>query len=183
MGKVTPHPTIVRGPQLRPPEHLNTRHDVANFDCGKPDLNSWLVRQSRKSEGRSARTYVVTIDDIVVGYYCLAAGSVIRDELPKASLRRNAPDQVPVIVLGQLAVDIKFASRGFGTGLLKDALLRSLNVSEAVGARAVLVHAIDSEACGFYLKFGFLPFPTNPLTLVLPLDTVKAGVMLGGPQR
>lgn len=177
MGKVTPHPTIVRGALLRPPERLTTRHNVTDFDCGKPDLNDWLVRQARKSEGRSARTYVVTVEDSVVGYYCLAAGSVIRDELPKAGLRRNAPDQVPVIILGRLAVDFKFASRGFGKGLLKDALLRSLNVSEAVGARAVLVHAIDGEAGGFYRKFGFLPFPTNPLTLVLPLDTVKAGVM------
>lgn len=177
MGKVTPHPAIIRGPQLRPPERLTPRHDVSTFNCGKSDLNDWLVRQARRSEGRSARTYVVTVDSRVVGYYCLAAGSVIRDELPKAGLRRNAPDQVPVIVLGRLAVDIKFASRGFGKGLLRDALLRCLNVSEAVGARAILVHAIDDEACGFYRKFGFLPFPTNPRTLVLPLDTVKAGII------
>src|SRR5260370_20653423 len=121
MGKVTPHPTIARGPQLRPPEHLTGRHDVSTFDCGKTDLNKWLVRQARRSEGRSARTYVVTVDSRVVGYYCLAAGSVIRDELPKAGLRRNAPDQVPVIVLGRLAVDAKFAFRGFGKGLLRDA--------------------------------------------------------------
>ena len=113
----------------------------------------------------------------VVGYYCLAAWSVIRNELPRAGLRRNAPDQVQVIVLGRLAVDLGFATRGFGKGLLQDALLRCLNVSEAVGARAILVHAIDDDACGFYHKFGFLPFPTNPRTLVLPLDTVKAGVI------
>lgn len=177
MGKVTPHPTIIRGPQLRPPERLTTQHNVKNFDCGKPDLNDWLVRQARNSEGRSARTYVAAVDNEVVGYYCLAAGSVIRAELPKASLRRNAPDQLPVIVLGRLAVDLKFASRGFGKGLLKDGLLRCLNVSEAVGARAVLVHAIDGDACGFYRKFGFLPSPTNPFTLVIPLETVKAGII------
>jgi GNAT superfamily N-acetyltransferase len=76
-----------------------------------------------------------------------------------------------------LAVDKNFAGRGFGRGLLKDALLRCLNVSEAVGARAVLVHAIDDEACGFYRKFGFLPFPTSSRTLVLPIDTVKVGVL------
>jgi ribosomal protein S18 acetylase RimI-like enzyme len=100
---------------------------------------------------------------------------VIRDELPK-SLRRNLPSQVPVIVLGRLAVDVKFGSRGLGKGLLKDALLRSLSASEIVGARALLVHAIDDAACGFYRKFGFQTFPTDPRTLVLPLDTVKAGL-------
>jgi GNAT superfamily N-acetyltransferase len=174
MGKVTPHPSIARGPQLRPPEHLGVGHDVSSFDCGKPDLNAWLGRQASRSEGRSARTYVIAVDSRIVGYYCLVAGSVIRDELPK-SLRRNLPDQVPVIVLGRLAVDVKFVSRGLGKGLLKDALLRSLSASEIVGARALLVHAIDDAACGFYRKFGFQPFPTNARTLVLPLDTVKAG--------
>jgi GNAT superfamily N-acetyltransferase len=176
MGKVTPHPTIARGPQLRPPERLTTLHDVSEFDCGNPDLN-WLVRQARRVDGRSARTYVVAVDRRVVGYYCLAAGAVIRGELPSARLRRNLPDQVPVIVLGRLAIDLKFSSRGLGKGLLKDTLLRSLTVSEMVGARAVLVHAIDDGACGFYRKFGFLPFPTNPLTLVLPLETVKEALV------
>lgn len=163
---------------MRPPERLDASHDVSGFNCGKPDLNNWLVRQARRSEGRSARTYVVAVDSRVMGFYCLAAGSVIRDQMPNASLRRNIPEQVPVIVLGRLAVDKKFGTRGFGKGLLKDALFRCLNVSEAVGARAVLVHAIDDEACGFYRKFGFLPFPTNPRTLILPLDVVKAGILL-----
>jgi GNAT superfamily N-acetyltransferase len=175
MGEVTPHPSIARGPQLRPPEHLRVSQDASRFDCGKPDLNDWLARQANRSEGRSARTYVITVGSRVVGYYCLVAGSVIRDELPK-SVRRNLPDQVPVIVLGRLAVDVKFASRGLGKGLLKDAFLRSLNAAEIVGARALLVHAIDDAGCGFYRKFGFLTFPTNPRTLVLPLDTVRMGI-------
>jgi GNAT superfamily N-acetyltransferase len=177
MGKVTPHPAEARGPQLRPPEHLTTLHDVSTFDCGTPDLNDWLARQARRSDGRSARTYVVAANLRVVGYYCLAAGAVIRGEMPSAKLRRNLPDQVPVIVLGRLAVDRRYSSRGLGRSLLKDALLRSLSVSETVGARVVLVHAIDDAACGFYRKFGFLPFPTNPLTLVLPLETVKEALL------
>jgi GNAT superfamily N-acetyltransferase len=162
---------------MRPPERLVPQHDVSTFDCGKPDLNDWWVRQAHRGEGRSARTYVVSVDWRVAGYYCIAAGSVIREELPKASLRKNMPDQVPVIVLGRLAVDLEFASQGLGKGLLKDALLRSLNVAESVGARAVLVHAIDDGACGFYTKFGFLPFPTDPLTLVLPMESVKSAIV------
>jgi GNAT superfamily N-acetyltransferase len=177
MGKVTPHPAISRGPEIRPPERLNEHHDVSAFDCGKPDLNDWLARQARGSEGRSARTYVVSVESRVIGYYCLAVGSVIRSDLPKANLRKNMPDQVPVIVLGRLAVDVKFASRGLGKALLGDAFARSLSTSESVGVRAILVHAIDSEACGFYKKFGFLPFPTNPLTFVLPLETAKMALL------
>jgi GNAT superfamily N-acetyltransferase len=155
---------------------LTPRHDISAFDCGKPDLNDWLARQARQSDGKSARTYVVASDLRVVAYYCLAAGAVIRGDLPNARLRRNMPDQVPVIVLGRLAVDSKFSSRGIGKGLIKDALSRSLTVSETIGARAMLVHAIDEEAAGFYRKFGFLAFPTNSLTFVIPMETVKSGL-------
>ena len=172
---MTPDPAITGGLQLRPPERLGDRHDLAAFDCGKPDLNDWLVHRARVGEGRSARTYVLASASRVIGYYCLAAGSVSRAELPKASLRRNLPLQVPVIVIGRLAVDTRFWARGFDRALLRDALMRCLGAAEAIGVRAVLVHAIDEDARAFYRKFGFLPFPDNPSTLVLPLETVMAG--------
>jgi predicted N-acetyltransferase YhbS len=138
------------------------------------------MRQARASEGRSARTYVVAAGRRVIGYYCLAAGSVTRADLPRASLRRNQPEQVPVIVLGRLAVDVDFAGCGIGKGLLKDALARSLSAAAGIGVRGILVHAIDHQAAGFYLKFQFLPFPTNELTLVLPLDTAAAAIAASG---
>ena len=72
------------------------------------------MRQARGSEGKSARTYVVATGTRVVGYYCLAAGAVTRADLPRASLRRNQPDQVPVIVLGRLAIDVEYAGKGIG---------------------------------------------------------------------
>jgi GNAT superfamily N-acetyltransferase len=178
MGKVTPYPAVshARGPQLRPPEPLASHHDLSAFDCGNPDLNDWLIRQARRNEGRSARTYVLAVESRVIGYYCLAVGQIMRGDLPTAKMRKNAPDQIPVIVLGRLAVDVRFTSRGFGTGLLQDAFRRSLRASEAVGVRAILVHSIDEGACAFYCRFGFLPFPTNPLTLVLPLETAREAI-------
>jgi GNAT superfamily N-acetyltransferase len=155
---------------------LNDQHDVSEFACGETDLDAWLKRQARGSEGRSARTYVVAIGTRVVGYYCLAAGAVTRAALPRASLRRNQPDQVPVIVLGRLAVDGEYAGQGVGKALLGDALVRAAGAAEAIGVRAILVHAIDDEAAGFYRKFGFLPFPTNELTLALPLETAVRAI-------
>src|SRR6185437_16621557 len=145
--------------------------DLSSFDCGKDELNNWLRQQATSSEGKSARTYVVVGENRVVAYYCLAAGSVLRGDMPREKLRQNLPEQVPVIVLGRLAVDRRFSGRGFGMGLLKEALLRAIEASEIVGVRALIVHAIDDEACGFYRKFGFLSFPTNPRTLVLPIET------------
>jgi GNAT superfamily N-acetyltransferase len=158
---------------LRLPERLSEQHDVSQFDCGKPELNEWLAKHAASSDGKSARTYVVAVGPRVVGYYCLAAGAVIRGELPKAKTRQNMPNEVPVVVIGRLAMDKGFQGRGIGHGLLKDALLRALNASELVGVRAIVVHAIDEEAAKFYTRIGFLPSPLNPLTLMLPVETVQ----------
>jgi GNAT superfamily N-acetyltransferase len=154
-------------------ERLSERHDLSQFDCGRPELNAWLARQSASSEGRSARTYVVATGPRAIGYYCVAAGAVIRGELPKAKTRQNLPNEVPVVVIGRLAVDKRFQARGVGKGLLRDAVLRALSAAEILGVCAILVHAIDEEAARFYRKTGFLPSPLNPLTLVLPVETVR----------
>lgn len=162
---------------LRAPERLNPRHVIEHFHCGNADLDGWLLRQSRGSEGRSSRTYVVAEHDRVVGYYCLAAASVGRANLPTARLRRNLPDQVPVIVLGRLAVDIQYAGQGVGSGLVKDAMWRSLAAANAIGVRAMLVHAIDERAAAFYRKLGFLPLLEDERRLILPLETIAEGVV------
>lgn len=138
-------------------------------------LDDWLRARALKAEGRSARTYVVTIDDVVVGYYCFAAGGVRLEEAP-ARLRRNMPQMVPVILIGRLAVDKRYQGLGVGKGLLKDALLRAVQAAEIVGARALLVHAIDQEAAAFYAKFGFLEYPEMSQTFFLPMETIAAAL-------
>ncbi|HTZ36359.1 MAG TPA: GNAT family N-acetyltransferase [Stellaceae bacterium] len=157
------------------PERLGEGHVVERFRCGNADLDNWLARHARGSEGRSARTYVVTDGNRVVGYYCLAAASVGRGNLPSARLRRNLPDQVPAVVLGRLAVDGDYAGRGIGKGLVKDAMRRCLAAANAIGVRAMLVHAIDERAGAFYRKLGFLPLSEDERRLILPLETIAEG--------
>jgi len=128
-----------------------------------------------KNEGRSSRCFVVCEDNSVVGYYCTAAGAVERGKLPK-KFQRNLPESVPVVIIGRLAVDKRKQGKGIGPGLLKDALLRILNASREVGARAVLVHAIDNDVVPFYRNYGFLSFPTEARTLFLPLETIANGL-------
>ena len=163
------------GDGLRPPEPLGEHHDLTAFACGRDDLDRWLKERARDSEGRSARTYVVTRGDRVVAFHCVSAGSVVRSSLPRR-LRHGNPDPVPLIVIGRLAVDSEFHGRGLGSGLLKDALSRALAASRAIGVRAVLVHAIDDEAAAFYARFGFLPSPIDARTLMLPIDTIAAAL-------
>ena len=81
------------------------------------------------------------------------------------------PDPVPMIVLGRLAVDHRWQSKGLGVALLQDAVLRTVQAAEIMGIRGILVHAISDEAKAFYERYGFRASPKNPMTLVL---SVKA---------
>lgn len=173
MGEVTPLPIARAG--LVPPAPITPEHDVSQFDCGKIPLNDWLRKYALKNEGRASRCFVVCSSRSVVGYYCLSAGSVEHGDVPLA-LKRNMPPVVPVFVLGRMAVDKGYQGHGLGGGMLKDALRRSAAVAHDIGARAVLVHAIDREAVPFYVQYGFQIFPEGSLTLYLPMPTIAGGL-------
>lgn len=166
---------IVPGQPLTAPEALSSDHDTDAFTCGVADLDAWLKDRARSSEGKTARTFVVAAGRRVVGYYCLAAGAIVRADLPK-KLARNTPDQVPVLILGRLAVDEAVKGRGIGRGLLKDALMRSLSVADGIGVRAVVVHIRNDEVADFYRNLGFLASPLHARTLVLPIETLKESI-------
>lgn len=157
------------------PEHLTPEHDVEAFDSGIPALDDWLKRHALANEQRGgSRTYVVCVAGRVVGYYALATGGVGHAGAP-GRVRRNMPDPVPVMVLGRLAVDRTHHGRGLGAGLLRDAILRTLQAAELGGIRAILVHAISAEAKRFYERYGFAECPIDPMTLMITLaDARKA---------
>lgn len=170
MGEVTSYPGASDAFYL-PPTPLLPAHDTSTFDCGKAALNDWLRYRALRAEAKSARSYVIVHQGRVVGYYCLAAGAVAHEGAPR-KMRHNLPDPTPVVVIGRLAVDRDHQGRGIGQGLLKDALLRVTKASELVGARAVLVHAVDQEAVPFYVRYGFHAFPTGNQTLFLPIEEI-----------
>ena len=110
---------------LDAPSLLADHHEIEGFQCTQATLEIWLKQRARKNQIEGAsRTFVVCDDAAVVGYYCLSAGSVTRDVVT-GRLRRNMPDPIPVVVLGRLAVDTRWASQGIGRGLVKDAVVRT----------------------------------------------------------
>ena len=159
----------------RPPEPITPGHDVSGFTSRHETLNEWLRKHALKNEGATARTYVVTAGSVVVGYYTLASGGVARATLP-GKLRRNAPEEIPVIVLGRLAADRNFERHGIGRGMLQEAIRKTLASSRTVGIRGLLVHAIDDEAVTFYTRHGFVAMPAEPRTLLLPVETAAAAL-------
>jgi len=161
-------------PRLSAPSPLTAAHDVSIFDCGVPVLNDWLRSRALRNENRFSRTYVVTRGSLVVGYYCLSAGSVGRAAAP-GRMRRNAPDSIPVIMIGRLAVDRSHTGHGLGGDLLADALRRIALASRSVGIAAALVHAKDDAARDFYLAHAeFVEYPADSRILFLPIETLLA---------
>ena len=159
---------------LSAPVPLTANHDLADFDCGQPALNDWLKQRALKNESRFSRTYVVCDGDKVVAYVCLSAGAVERAAAP-GKVRRNAPDAVPVSVIGRLAVSRAHAGRGLGADILADALRRIAVASQSIGMGAVLVQAKDDNARRFYLACAeFIEYPADSRTLFLPIETVVA---------
>jgi hypothetical protein len=161
-------------PQLSAPVPLTAEHDLSTFDCGEPALDDWLRHRALKNESRFSRTYVVCQDNRVVAYYCISAGAVERAAAP-GKPRRNAPDTIPVSVIGRLAVSRTHAGKGLGADILSDALRRIAVASQSIGIGAVLVHAKDDAAKRFYMKCAeFIEYPEDSRTLFLPIETVVA---------
>jgi hypothetical protein len=180
LGEVMP----MRG--LSSPAHLESHHDVAGFDCGNSDLNDWLWTRARTSEGKYARTYVVCEGNAVVGYYCIANGSVERTALPgKMKREQGQPRQTPVAIIGRLARDVRYRGTDLGADLLGDAIIRIISASEIIGVRCILVHAIDDVAVAFYKRWSdaFLEWPADSRTMFLPLETAIAALAAATGQK
>ncbi len=158
---------------LTPPAPIGGNHVLSDFDSGEPSLDEWLKKRALKNHGSGAsRCFVLCKGETVVGYYSLSAGAISHEASPKA-MRRNMPDPLPILLLGRLAVDRRYHNQGLGQALLRDAMLRAVNVSGDAGVFAILVHALSDQAKQFYLSRGFVESPLRPMTLMMTLKTVR----------
>jgi GNAT superfamily N-acetyltransferase len=157
-------------------QRLDRSHDRTAFDCGVPALDDWLKRLAGQHDRRDlARVYVAVVqsDPRVLGYYALSTHHVISEVLPEEQAKGLPSLDVPVILLGRLAVDKTVQRSGLGEHLLIDALRRADHISAQIGVRAVEVHAIDDAARRFYLKYGFVSLDDDLNHLYLPMHVVR----------
>lgn len=158
---------------------LEPNRDLEGFDCGDADLNGWLAMRAHAAEsGRTARTYLMLLEDQIIGYASLAAGSVERSWLPGRA-RRNTPDPVPSIFLARLAIDRDLQRQGAGHALIADMFRRCLRASELIGARLLLGHLLGDEAVGFYAGLGFAPVPQARGVMFRILGDIDESLLTG----
>jgi len=155
------------------PAPLSPEHNVEAFDSGVAALDAWLKHRARSNEAAGAsRTFAICKNGRVVGYYSLAAASIMHSQAT-GKAKRNMPDPVPAVLIGRLALDKAWQGSGHGISLLQDAVLRIVGAAETVGVRAILVHAISEDAKVFYQRFGFRASPVEPMTLMMTVEEAQ----------
>lgn len=163
---------------------LSREFNREDFDCGTESLNDYLKRYALQNLNKDVGVTIVAVAEEakkkILGYYTVSMAQVELDQLPQDLAEGLPRYPVPAMRIGRLAVDQSARGQGLGGGLLRDALLRALDLSAAVGTCVVVVDAIDEKAKKFYEHYGFVALTGLPLTLCLPVATIKRASELGG---
>ena len=166
-----------------PPWHeepIAKRHNREAFDCGDAALNEFLRRYARQThEQGGAKTFLAVSDDNatqILGFYSLSPASVEFSRAPDVIKRGLARHDVPVFRLGRLAVDRSMQRKGLGGQLMLAAGRRCLRASQEVGGVALLIDAKNEAVASWYASYGALRLLDTPLTLLMPLATIKTAL-------
>jgi len=158
-------------------EKLGRGHRVDEFDCGQEHLNRFLARFAwQNQQAGASQSYVALADEEVAGYYTLVVGQVEHGSAPERLTKGLARHPVPIMLLARLAIATSWQGKGLGSGLLKDAMLRTLQAADIAGIRAFAVHAKDDAARAFYEHFDFIASPSDPCHLFRLLKAIRAAV-------
>jgi GNAT superfamily N-acetyltransferase len=160
--------------EVRRVEKLRRDHPVEGLDCGREELNRYLVRYAwQNQQAGAAQTYVGIAGETIVGYHTLAVGQVILEDAADRLKKGLARHPIPIMLLARLATDRRWQGRGVGKALLQDAMQRTLQAADIAGIRALAVHAKEEEARRFYEHFDFVPSPADPMHLFVLLKDVR----------
>jgi ribosomal protein S18 acetylase RimI-like enzyme len=146
------------------------------FDCGISELNDYFQRYAKQNHNKGiAKTWVLVNDnnqEIPVGYYSITMSELQRESLSD-NLKKGFPRYpLPVIKIAKLAIDKQFQGQKLGELLLIDIFKRCIKVSQNIGVVGFLVDATNERAKKFYIKHGFSPLVTTPLSLFLPMKNI-----------
>lgn len=156
---------------------LSVDHKTELFDCSDQGLNLWLQDKAIVAQiAGTAKTYVFTSQDRVLGYYSLALGRVERKELPRAMKNDMPSHPIPLVLLARLAVDKSLQGRGLGSAMVRDVFLRGIEVSKIAGGVGVFVDLAEAQLEDFYLRLGFLKSPSLGGRLFLPYPRATASL-------
>ena len=159
-------------------EPLGSSHDRRGFDCGVTPLNRYLRETARQHVAKGVAKTFVLVDEAAgapkpgLGVFTLALCQVLADDVPR-KWSKKLRAQIPAMKLGRLAVARAHQGEGLGKVLLVEAIHKIASVADTAGGIGLFVDAKNAAAAAFCARFGFEPTPTRPLTLFMPMATLR----------
>lgn len=156
---------------------LEAGHDRSAFSCGEASLDNYILKQARQDmKRRLSVVFVLTEENSskVIGYYTLTNDGVDRLQVPDEISKKMPPSykNLPITLLGRLAVDKKYQGQDLGEKLLLHALKKCSDISKTqVGSMAVVVDPLNQKAVSFYEQYGFIKLPDRG-RMFLPMKTI-----------
>lgn len=154
---------------------LERHHDRQSFDCGNAELNRYLHTQaSQDVKRRISSCFVITDKQAqIAGFYTLCTGSIPYAELtPELQKKLPRYPDLPSVLVGRLAIDIRHQGKQLGHALLANALLRACKMD--IACLVLVVEAKNQQAIDFYQHFGFTAFQSADDKLYYPLSLFQA---------
>ncbi len=155
---------------------LNKSLDRQSFDCGVAELNDYLQRYASQNHRKGVATTFVALastEDLqITGYYSVSMAEITVEVLPIEFQKGLPRYPIPAMRVGRLAVDITRRGEGLGKALLMECFRRAIVLSREIGIFAIVVDATNESARDFYLKYGFIQLPSQPMSLFIPLATI-----------
>jgi predicted N-acetyltransferase YhbS len=167
---------------ILPIRPLRGEDDRDAFDCGREAMNAWFRRHAWNAQesGTARVNIIVDSEGAIIAYVALSASQIERAFLPK-SQQRNRPEQIPVTLLGQLAVDTGQQGQGHAASLLQFALRTAFEASKVVGSFGIVTHPLDESVRGFYRRFGFENLPFDPRhAMIMRMADLRASIEAAG---
>jgi len=145
-------------------EPVTREHNRKSFDCGDEDVTRFLREKAMQDHERDLSRTMVLVDPEespkrIIGYHTLVMTQVKQEEIPND--RPRITRGIPVILLGQLGIDMKYQGRGLGDILLMDVQARTDEISRKVGIRALMLDARNERLAEWYGKHDFIRFPQS----------------------
>jgi hypothetical protein len=150
-------------------EPLSGKDILDEFDCGIPALNLFIMKNALNyQKAFASKTYLLKKNENICGFYSISATVIEQTQVDI----RWPKHPLPAILLGRLAVDLKFQHQGLGGILFADACKKTLFIAETIGCVGLITDAKDQNAINFYRKFGMSPFKNKPNTLFIKTKTI-----------
>lgn len=162
------------------------RHDRSGFDCGVQRLNNYLNLSAKRQQNNDMTRVYVAVETgkaTIKGYHAINVGMMNVAELPKPPRGTPSHGEIPVLFLGQIAVDRKAQGCGVGSILMHHVFQKACIIADEVGCHAVLLDVMadgDQEAFhrrrGWYAEFGFQGFASNSARMFMTIQQIRQSV-------